>query len=398
MGFFQGASKIMQTVKLPLNFLESVTGFTVHSGVVFKEGLYISLGAWHESANDGNATGYIARYNREDKNWDILHKKDFNHAPSDSPRNMGFIDLKVHSGLKGKELGIIAMEVSPDGSRYLYGINGQNFTPLEKNKDIQAGPFQSYGGGVVASLMEESGEPDTIYYFTDLSKGKKKSIHDSAFHLSGNAGVVNMTVFRRNVYISVKNFVNGFQIWKATKRKDAFKWHKILDQGAFQFSLNPSAPAMVEFKDTLYLGTAQSFQGDRGDWDNEGAEIIRILPDNTWELVLGTPRFSPLGLQIPISSMGRGFNVPGNTELTDLIEHKGKLFAFIGNRAGDGGRKNFQVWGTENGEQWLLCADNGSRESGNDISGIISMPFGILLKGRFSVTRDEIPMLRIFIT
>jgi hypothetical protein len=69
-------------------------------------------------------------------------------------------------------------------------------------------------------------------------------------------------------------------------------------------ALNQEAVSMIGFADALYIGTG--IQNGGYDWRNKigpaAAEIIRLNPDGSWDIVVGNPR---LGKQ-PVSGLFAG--------------------------------------------------------------------------------------------
>jgi hypothetical protein len=58
---------------------------------------------------------------------------------------------------------------------------------------------------------------------------------------------------------------------------------------------SPNGLSMTVFKGQLYVGT------------NRPTELIRVNPDDTWDLIVGEPRNTPQGPKVPLSGLGIGF-------------------------------------------------------------------------------------------
>jgi hypothetical protein len=85
---------------------------------------------------------------------------------------------------------------------------------------------------------------------------------------------------------------------------------------------------MVVFKGNLYIGNGLPRQG-KGGTDTYGpfpGELIRLYPDDNWDLVIGTQRFTPHGLKRPLSGMGPGFSNLFTNALWRMTEHNGWLY------------------------------------------------------------------------
>ena len=57
-----------------------------------------------------------------------------------------------------------------------------------------------------------------------------------------------------------------------------------------------------------------------------GFELLRIYPGGDWDLLVGTPVFTPGGLRAPLSAKGPGLDQIWNDRVFSLISHAGELF------------------------------------------------------------------------
>src|SRR5438034_11146076 len=69
---------------------------------------------------------------------------------------------------------------------------------------------------------------------------------------------------------------------------------------------------MAVFKDQLYVGGQ--------------TDLIRVKQNDTWDLVVGNPRFTPQGFRWPISNMPSGFGNPFTGHLWRMEPHAGWLY------------------------------------------------------------------------
>jgi hypothetical protein len=86
---------------------------------------------------------------------------------------------------------------------------------------------------------------------------------------------------------------------------------------------------MYVFNDALYVGTGIQGMGYDRTYDAgpAAAELIRIYPDDSWELIVGDPRRTFEGMKIPLSGWGPGFNNEYNSLIWRMTEHDGWLYA-----------------------------------------------------------------------
>ena len=86
---------------------------------------------------------------------------------------------------------------------------------------------------------------------------------------------------------------------------------------------------MVPFRGVLYIGTGII----NGGYDRHHkvgpapAEIIRLYPDDTWELVVGNSRLTPDGLFVPGGAAAAGFDNFFNGYIWRMVVHEGYLYA-----------------------------------------------------------------------
>ncbi len=144
-----------------------------------------------------------------------------------------------------------------------------------------------------------------------------------------NDGVFELEVFNNHLYAGTFNHALGFQIWKTPATGAApCKWTRVLGRGAGRGSLNEMAMSMCEFNGGLYVGSGLQNGGyDRTYRIGPAAgELIRIYPDDTWDLVVGSARDTVHGRRIPLSGLGPGFDNFFNGYIWRMVVHDGWLY------------------------------------------------------------------------
>jgi hypothetical protein len=164
----------------------------------------------------------------------------------------------------------------------------------------------------------------------DPARGNWEPACEPGFGDPNNVSAFQMAVLDGHLYAGTLNINEGFQIWKTAGDSDPpFRWKKVLGFGAGRGRLNQIAMSMTPFRGALYLGTG--IQNCSFDYDyNVGPappEILRLHPDDTWDLVVGEPRVTRGGLKIPVSGLGAGFESPFAGYLWSLAVHDGWLYA-----------------------------------------------------------------------
>jgi len=168
-----------------------------------------------------------------------------------------------------------------------------------------------------------------------------------------------LQVAHGQLYAATGNPLGGFQLWKTSAHNEPpFAWELVLSEGAQRYTLDPRIETMTTFKDALYLGTRSPHPDPDWEFATSGAEIIRVLPDGRWELVMGTPRFSPIGLQIPLSTHGPGFGDTRMGRISRLAATPDALYAALGHHESPSATRTapttsgFALWKTHDGEAW----------------------------------------------
>jgi hypothetical protein len=180
-----------------------------------------------------------------------------------------------------------------------------------------------------------------------------------------------MTVFNGFLYAGTINPKMGFQIWKTRAEGYPYQWEKVITAGAFRGNSNEAVVSMCVFHDALYVGTGLQGIGFEKTYDEgpAAAELIRIHPNDSWELIVGNPRRTFEGVKIPLSGMGPGFDNGYNTVIWRMAEHDGWLYV-----------------GTEDVSVFLLswlCATRGARLWGKAIDDFIGE------RGGFDLWRSQ---------
>jgi hypothetical protein len=156
----------------------------------------------------------------------------------------------------------------------------------------------------------------------------------------------------------------------------------------------------------LYVGTGIQ-NGGRDQNNNVGpgaSEIIRVWPDDTWELIVGEPRMTRFGFQAPISGMGPGFNNPFSGYFWRITAHEGSLYVgnfdsssflpfadvshwpdFVQRMLEREGLERYmqfrggcELWRSHNGDSWSAVTRNGFGNPYNfGIRALVSTPHGL---------------------
>jgi hypothetical protein len=144
-----------------------------------------------------------------------------------------------------------------------------------------------------------------------------------------NLTIFEMAVFNDHIYAGVGN-LNGFQIWKTDATgAPPYHWKQVVTNGGHQGpSNNIAAISMYPFGEWLYIGAGRP-SPELDTLEPAPGEVIRIAPDDSWEVVVGDARDTPQGYKVPISGMGAGFDNPFAMYVWRMEEDQGWLYAGI---------------------------------------------------------------------
>lgn len=202
------------------------------------------------------------------------------------------------------------------------GINSFRALVTFKNK-LYTSPI-----GMTGNIVNASRYP-VVFESEDPAKGEWRMVSTPGFGDPNNVVVFNLQVMGDYLYAGTMNVATGFQIWKTDGEGPApYRWTKVIDYGAYRGKFNEGIAAMATYKGALYVGA--SIQDGGYDRMNgigpAGGEVIRIYPDDSWDLVMGTPRLTPVGLKTPTSGLTAGFDSIFNGYIWRMVVHDDHLY------------------------------------------------------------------------
>ncbi|MFK8183941.1 MAG: hypothetical protein AB8B99_11250 [Phormidesmis sp.] len=154
------------------------------------------------------------------------------------------------------------------------------------------------------------------------------------------------------LYAAIANSDSGFELWRLTQPSGP--WTQLHSGGLQRYSLNAQVAHMVPFQGNFYVATAQSISQNPNQTPDQALppaqfELIRLYNNGDWDLLAGQPRFTPIGLRVPLLCKGPGFD-SASGELDYLAMHNHQLY--LGFQSLEG----FQLWHSPNGETWTRRA------------------------------------------
>ncbi len=299
------------------------------------------------------------------------------------------------------EPGILGLPITT--TRVLVPFKGRLFTSPTGRRGQVVGQFN-----VAVGQCNVSGVP-VVYESRDPAKGKWQAASPPGFGDPDNEGVFMLCPFGEQLYAGTFNN-QGFQIWRSDcEGEPPYQWTKVMDQGAYRGALNQIAMSLTVFNDALYVGTA--IQNGGYDYKNRigpaAPELIRIFPDDSWDLIIGTERDTPDGKKKPLSGLRPGFNNAfngyfwcmgvhdqwlylGTSNISSVIlswllldrfpDRSRRLFESVGVDNIVKNQGGFELWRTRDGENWLPVNRNGFGTPYNiGVRNLVSTPYGLFV-------------------
>lgn len=296
------------------------------------------VGDCTEEAKDLSLAAEIWRYTPETRSWDMVYRSpesiplewDENGQPTHfTARDTGYRGMTVHRESSGEEVLYVAAttsssifdnlpEYQQEGfppPRILRSVDGENFAPIPQDP-----------GTYLGDIVQNSSQENKVRGFRSLASYKGQ-LFATASDFRGLGIIVasarpelgndeweqvsppvqefpvwTLKVFNDFLYCTTGDRINpvGYGIHKTDAEGPApYNFQPVVTQGAYQDEdvlRSPDALSLEEFEGKLYVGS------------DRPTEMIRINPDDTWDVVVGSPRETPDGPKTPISGIGQFFS------------------------------------------------------------------------------------------
>lgn len=287
----------------------------------------------------------IYRWVAATKGWERMHISPLIIGRNQRPvaRDIGYRGMTVYRGLSDPAAALYLCGISSvsrgTGARLLRSVDGRTFAAVSApglgNPSISTlralVPFDGYlfaaptGSG---KSWNSSGKA-IVLRSNDPVRGQWETASLPGFGDRTNTGIFEMQVFNEHLYAGTFNHALGYQVWKtpATGRRPC-EWKKVIDRGAYRGNKNEMAMSMCAFNGALYVGGGIQNGGyDRTYQIGPAAsELIRIHPDDSWDLVVGEPRQTSQGYKFPISGRLPGFDNYFNGYFWRMVSHRQWLY------------------------------------------------------------------------
>lgn len=173
------------------------------------------------------------------------------------------------------------------------------------------------------------------------------------------------TVFNNQIYIGTGAKDTGYGVYRsAAPDGTAASWTPIVTNGAGRGSHVSSVVSMGVYRGALFVGASG--------WYSQvlpSSEVIRIQPDDSWDLITGKARMYN-GVNKPsLSGKGDGFGNPFTAHFWRMQDYQGGLYVGTNDWSWDlekypvynklyARQFGFDIWGTCDGVHWQVVTRN----------------------------------------
>lgn len=239
-------------------------------------------------------------------------------------RDIGYRDMIIFNEQLFVD-GVSSLMINPGvpPPRLLRSKTGFDFEAVPQDPGTVLGDFgfgqatmrsmASYNGRLFISIGQNRG-------FGALYEAANPEGGNDNFRLVGppEMKVYEMCVYNGYLYIGLtqNSRGEGYSVVKTDATGEPpYTFIPVVTNGGFNepFPSN-TVVSMYVYKNRLYVGT------------DKPAEIIRINPDDSWQLLVGRPRNTPDGPKYPLSGMTGGFDWMLNEHIWRMVEYKGWLY------------------------------------------------------------------------
>ena len=280
--------------------------------------------------------------------WELVYRAPWVWGSNERevPRYVGYRGMVVYQGQSDQAPCLYVSTWSPlatDPPDILRSEDGHHFAAVPRPPwDSSVRSFrtlQPFAGRVHTSptgsnkgdgqAQECVGSESTIYASADVQQALWEPASEDGFGDPANLTVFEMGTFNGQLYAGTVNPTRGMEIWR-TESCDTlpYRWKRVIQRGAWRGVHNELALSMCEFRGALYVGTAVVNGGYHRRYaiGPAAAELIRLWPDDSWDLIVGHSRLTPDGLKYPLSGYSPGFDNLFSGYIWRMVEHAGWLY------------------------------------------------------------------------
>ena len=352
----------------------------------------------------------VWRWSPTDGSWQMVFQ-----SPEDVPipgfpgkfvaRDIGFRSMIVFTEPDGTEAlylgGVSSNSFNPDvpPPRILRSVDGVHFAPIPQAPgtflgNIEATSFRSLtafeGKLFVIATVGFAGFGNVLV--SDNPAGGNDNFQ---LALSPEITAFELSPFNNSLYIGTGDSIFAWPpdfntppfavLRTAAASTPPYTTTTVIPEGGYRPNTpSRSVVSLYEFQNQLYVGT------------DRPAELYRVAADDSWDLIVGSPRWTPVGIKYPLSGMDTGFDNSNNIHIWRMHEYRNQLL--VGTMDQSTKWRNvpilgemlaptmgFDLYMTDNGQDFVMLTRNGF----NDIFDVGLRNFAITPQGLFFGTANH---------
>ncbi len=290
--------------------------------------------------------------------------------------------------------GTEALYVSGVNTRFMFGpvgppqllrsVDGEHFEPVPHDKgtflgDLDVCSFRTiaiYKGRFFVTAGNIQGDGVVL-------ESANPALGNDSFRQVTPPGmtVFQMMPFNGYLYLGIRDGKRGYMVVRTdASGTPPYTFTPVVSDGAYLPEPSRGVVSMRVFQGSLYIGT-----------DRPATEVIRINPDDSWELVMGAPRQTPTGWKYPLSGLDAGFNTWLNGHIWRMMEHEGRLYIGTWNMATEfrtmpnadsvlASNYGFDLYATDDGHHFQPVSTTGFGDRFNyGVRSFASTPHGLFV-------------------
>lgn len=298
-----------------------------------------------QKVQDLDMRGNVWRWSPKTETWNLSLRSPMMIGKNgeETPRDLGYRGMAVFQGRSDPVPALYVASMSTvlrataahilktyDGEHYEVASEPGLGNPLISTfRALHAFDGHLYAPPAGEGVNFNSNRASLVMRSADPRPGNWEPACESGFGDRTNNGIFEMCVFNDHLYAGTFNHYEGYQIWKTKANGGGpCEWKKVIERGAYRGPISEIAMSFCAFDGALYVGSAIQNGGyDRYNLVGPASgEIIRIYPDDSWELLVGSPRLTPDGMRYPLSGLGPGFDSIFAGYIWRMVAHDGWLY------------------------------------------------------------------------
>ena len=266
------------------------------------------------------------------------------------PRYIGYRGMAVFQGASDDQACLYVSTWAPaatDPPEILRSEDGQHFAPAARPpfSDFVRSfrTLQPYRGRIHTSptssrnihdpeqrAQDSVGSDATIYATHDILSQDWRPANEAGFGSPANLTIFEMAEFAGRLYAATVN-PQGFELWRTEDDgvgEPPYRWKRVLHHGAGRGPYNEVGASLCVFNGALYVGTGVLNGGFHRNLriGPAAAEVLRVWPNDSWELLVGHSRVTPDGIRYPLSGLSPGFDNLFQGYVWRMCVHDGWLY------------------------------------------------------------------------